>query len=435
MQSYLIEQVVCDGLLSDVLIKDGRFESIEASQTDNSLSEFSYVSPLRMKYPEAEVLDGKGMAIVPAFYNTHTHNAMSLLRGYADDMPLQTWLNDHIWPAEAKMTAEDMRAGVCLSMLEMIHSGTVFFNDMYFNWRQCQDAVEEMGMRAVVSNCLMSFYPEAAFEDAYFMASHSETWAKGVMWSIGSHAIYTCDEKTLRQTAEKARETGRILHIHLAETQTEDSDCRQQHGCSPVEWLDRLGVLGPNVVAAHCVCLSEHDAELLAERGVVIAHNPCSNMKLASGSIPYPLISKYSLKMTLGTDGSSSNNNLDMLEEMKFASLMAKLNYGAEALPASEVYRWATRNGAEAFGLNAGVVAVGKDADALLINLNDPKLVPGHHFESDWVYSADRACIDTVFCQGRVLMRHGKIHGEEEIIVNARRHTHDLLKRLGKDMK
>lgn len=419
--SLFIRNVLLDGAPCDIIIRNGIFASIAPHG--------AAAVPADIR----RIIDGTGKAMLPAFYNTHTHNAMSLLRGYADDMPLGKWLGEWIWPAEARMTAEDMRAGVRLSMVEMIHSGTVFFNDMYFNWKLCQDLLPAMGMRAAVGDALMSHQSAEMHREAISFLKDRSKWADGVQYSVDPHAIYTCNENELRKFGETALETGCRLHIHLSETRQEVDDCLQQHGCTPVEWLDRLGLLGPHVIAAHCVHLTDHDIDLLAGNQVTLAHCPCSNMKLGSGIFPSDRVSRRGLRVTLGTDGPSSNNNVDMQEEMKTASLLAKVQFGAEALPATEVFRWATVNGAEAFGLNAGVIAEGKDADALLVNCRDTRFIPGHNLISDWVYSGDRACISMVLCQGRILMENGKVDGEDEIIDDAVRHTHDLLKRIGKN--
>ncbi|MCQ2158923.1 MAG: amidohydrolase family protein, partial [Bacteroidales bacterium] len=201
---------------------------------------------------------------------------------------------------------------------------------------------------------------------------------------------------------------------HLCETKTEVDDCLKAHGCTPVEYLDSLGILGDDVIAAHCVHLTDNDIRILSERGVYVAHCPASNMKLGSGRFNYEKSGE--LKMTLGTDGASSNNNLDMREEMKLAAFYAKSSGNPETLPASEVLKWATYNGAKAFGIDAGEIAEGKLADCILVNLDDPKMVPCFNLTANWVYSADSSMIDTVICNGKVIMEHRHVPGEEDII-------------------
>lgn len=364
------------------------------------------------------VIDGSKMAILPPFYNTHTHAAMTILRGYADDLALQEWLTEHIWPFEGTLTAEDIYLGTRLAILEMIKSGTVFFNDMYFHIDQVIKAVQEMGIRASIGVISLGNHPLDLGPDGdQRVRGWNDPTGGRIMLTPAPHAIYTVGAERLIEVAALARETGQCLHIHLSETATEVSDCMAAHGVSPVRYLDQLGVLGPNVIAAHVVHVDAEEINILKERGVHIAHNPCSNMKLSSGILPYQAMTDAGLKMTLGTDGCSSNNNLDMREEMKMAALLAKISTGnPTCLPAQEIFRWATVNGAMAFGIDAGIIAEGKLADALLIRLDDASMTPCHNLISNWVYSANSACIDTVICDGNIIMRDHKVKDEDEII-------------------
>ena len=228
--------------------------------------------------------------------------------------------------------------------------------------------------------------------------------------TVAPHAIYTVGEDLLVRCADTAREQGLKLHIHLSETRQEVEDCLRKHGTTPVRYLDRIGFLGPDVIAAHVIHVDQEEADILAERGVTIAHCPCSNMKLASGTVPYKMLLQAGCRITLGTDGDSSNNNLDMREEMKFAALLAKSTSGdPETMPAREALEMATRSGAEAFGIDAGVIAPGKLADAILVDLRHDKMQPCHNLLSNWVYAADSSCIDSVICQGRILMEHREL--------------------------
>ena len=227
--------------------------------------------------------------------------------------------------------------------------------------------------------------------------------------TVAPHAVYTVGPELLVSCAEVTRELGMKLHIHLSETRREVDDCIREHSMTPVRYLDKLGVLGDNVIAAHVVHVDEEEAAILAARGVTISHCPCSNMKLASGVFPYKMLHKAGCRITLGTDGDSSNNNLDMREEMKFAALQAKSSSGdPETMPADEALAMATRAGAEAFGIDAGVIAEGKLADALLIDLQDVQMQPLHNLVSNWVYAASSRCIDTVICNGKVLMTQSR---------------------------
>lgn len=392
MDSLLVRNVLLNGSRTDILIEDHRFRSLDAPAGTVADA----------------VIDADGMAILPPFYNTHTHAAMSLLRGYADDMPLQKWLRDYIWPYEDKLTAADIREGSRLAVREMVKTGTVFFSDMYFDIEETIRIVQETGMRAAIGVTFVDAHTKSQQAEKLDMLSRWSDPSGGLITlTIAPHAIYTVGPDLLVRCSETARRMGLKLHIHLSETQQEVADCLREHGTTPVRYLDRLGVLGPEVVAAHVVHVDEEEAEILAARGVTVAHCPCSNMKLASGVFPYARLRKAGCRITLGTDGDSSNNNLDMREEMKFAALLAKMSSGdPAAMPAEEAFAIATRNGAEAFGIDAGVIAEGKLADALLVRLDDERMLPCHHLLSNWVYAAGSSCIDTVICNGRILMKN-----------------------------
>ena len=336
---------------------------------------------------------------------------MSLLRGYADDMPLQKWLQDYIWPYENKLTAQDIREGSRLAVREMIKTGTVFFSDMYFNIEETIAIVQEYGLRAAIGVTFVESHSKSQQADKLDMLRHWVDPTGGLITlTVAPHAIYTVGPDLLAKCAETARALGMKLHIHLSETQKEVDDCIREHGTTPVRYLDSLGFLGPDVIAAHVVHVDEEEAAILAARGVTVVNCPCSNMKLASGIFPYRLLREAGCRITLGTDGDSSNNNLDMREEMKFAALLAKVSSGdPEILPAAEVLAMATRNGAEAFGIDAGVIREGCLADALLVRLDDERMQPCHNLVSNWVYAAGSSCIDTVICNGKMLMKHRMI--------------------------
>ena len=309
----------------------------------------------------AEIIDCKNLALVPAFYNGHTHAAMSLLRGYADDMELSKWLNEYIWPFEAKLTDRDIEIGSRLAVLEMIKSGTVFFSDMYWHREQTMKVVEEMGIRAsigvTISDVLVS--PEGLKANFDFLARHTGE-SERVKLAVMPHSIYIVSEQYLRRSMEMAEKENYPLHIHLSETEKEVRDCLEQHGCTPVEYLQRLGCLNSRVQAAHCVHFSEKDMEIFAQSGASAILNPNSNLKLSSGIPSIVNMMEHRIPLGLGTDGDSSNNNLDMHEEMKLAALLAKVQGGAETLPAPEALKMASVNVAQVNGINAGVIAEGK---------------------------------------------------------------------------
>ena len=405
MNSILIKNILLDKQLRDVLIEGNRFTRIEKN----------------IEVPADLIVDGSDKALLPPFYNAHTHAAMSLLRGCAEDMPLTEWLQDKIWPLEAKMQNDDHYVGTRLAILEMIKSGTVFFSDMYFNVPDTIRAVEEMGIRAAIGvTFLESNGPKYVERGLRFIENLPETSSR-VQITITPHAVYTVSADLFKRLAAIARERSLIIHTHLAETRQEVQDCIATHGMSPVRWLDHLGLLGPNTVAAHVIHVDDYELEILRDRGVWLVHNPCSNMKLGSGVFRSADIIEKKLNVALGTDGCSSNNNLDMREEMKIAALLAKVHYGSEVLKVDEVFHWATLNGARAYGLDAGEIAVGKLADALIIDLNNVRMLPTYDLLSNWVYSADSSCIDSVICDGRFLMQGGKVPGEEFIMEAAKK--------------
>lgn len=399
--TILIKNVLHNDKTTNILIDGNRFKNMDVPEGTVADT----------------VIDATGMAILPPFYNTHTHAAMTVLRGYADDMALNKWLTEHIWPFEGRMTAEDMYLGTRLAILEMIKSGTVFFNDMYFNIDVTEQAVRELGIRASIGATIIGGHPLSIGEERYNIVRNWENPTGRIMLTPAPHAIYTVSEDLLRSSYALSQETNTRWHIHLSETASEVQDCIKAHGTTPVRYLEKLGVLGPNVIAAHVVHVDDEEISILKEYGVTIAHNPCSNMKLSSGILPYKQMIDAGLNITIGTDGCSSNNNLDMREEMKVAALLAKVSTQDPAcLSAPEVLKWATENGAKAFGIDAGVIAEGKLADALLVNLNNERMVPCHNLVSNWVYAASSECIDTVICDGNILMQHRHVDGEEEII-------------------
>ena len=364
--------------------------------------------------------------VVPAFYNCHTHLAMSLLRGFADDLALMPWLRDHIWPAESRLTDEIVYAGARLGMLELIRSGTVFANDMYWHAPMVARAAEEMGIRCSVSMQTVETGgpgeddPKNVAANAA-LGNYPSNSSSLVFTTLAPHAIYTVCGKTLRELAARARAEDRFVHIHVAETRGEVEACRKEHeGRTPIRYLLDCGLLGPKTLMAHCVHLTDDDIQIIRDTGAVIVENQQSNMKLVSGLFPYARTS--ACRRALGTDGACSNNSLSMFAEMKCAALAAKIESGDPmAAPAGEVLRLATRGGAEAFGVDAGEVRVGAAADFLILNPSALPLVPNHNPASDLVYSADATVVDTVVCAGRVLMEGGCVPGEEEIIATARK--------------
>lgn len=392
--TLLIKNVLLDGKETNILIEGNVFTSTNAPEGTVADT----------------VIDGKGMAILPPFYNTHTHAAMSLLRGFADDLPLKTWLEDYIWPREAELTSEDIYNGSRLAIAEMIKSGTVFFSDMYFDIDQTIKAVQEFGVRAAIGITIMDNHPAAVLEEKInTILKWTDPTGGRIQLTLAPHAIYTVGGERLKRSTALAKEAGLKLHIHASETEGEVQDSIREHGMSPIAYLDSLGVLGDNVIIAHGVHVDDNDIKIMEDKGVTVSHNPCSNMKMGSGLFEYEKYLNSSIRVTIGTDGASSNNNLDLREETKFACLAAKCKGRPELLPVETAFKWATKNGAEAFGINAGEIATGKLADAILIDLSNERMRPLHHLISNWIYAADSSCIDTVICDGKILLRDHKL--------------------------
>lgn len=414
MSTLLIRNVLLNGSVTNVLVRDNRFESLAAAAATVA----------------DETYEAAGQALVPSFFNTHTHASMTLLRGYADDLALFPWLNDHIWPFEAKMRTADIYAGAKLATLEMIRSGTTWFCDMYWMAEETVRAVAEAGIRATVGVTLMDHLGEDEIKrQLEFLANWKDPTNGRIRLAVAPHAVYTVSGDLLVRCAEAARANGQTLTLHVSETEQEVADCIKENGMSPVRWLDHLGVLGDNVIAAHVVHVDEEEADILRERGVWIAHNPCSNMKLNSGIFASDMLMKKGCRLTLGTDGTASNNNLDMREEMKFAALLAKTRYTSQTLPADEIMAWATRNGAQAAGLDAGVIREGALADAVFLDLENERLVPNFNLTSNWVYAADSRAVVSVLCDGKFVMKNGEVEGAQETIAKARESVAAILKR------
>lgn len=395
-EETILKNVLLDGKGVDIEISGGTISGIVPSQCKNK--------PV--------------VAILPSFYNTHTHAAMIQMRGYGDDMDLHTWLNDWIWPFEAKMTADDIENASYDAVQEMISTGTTAFNDMYFEIERTVKAVKKYGIRSTLGITVMENHTLAQTQAKQeFVRNWNDPTGGLIQLIIAPHAIYTVGEERLVDCARFAREHGLKLHIHLSETQAEVNDCLKLKGLTPVKYLDKIGFLGPDVIAAHCVHINKEEWDILAERGVSVSHCPCSNMKLGSGRFPYELALASGVNITLGTDGVSSNNNLDMREEMKFASYLAKCvsasedgslkNEGnPELLPAKEIFRMATVNGAKALGINGGEIAVGKVADFVLLDLDNIAMKPCHNLISNWVYAAQKDTIKEVWCNGRTVYKN-----------------------------
>lgn len=385
--------------------------------------------------PADKIIDGTRKAVIPGLVNAHTHAAMTLFRGFGDDMPLMPWLEQKIWPNEAKMTREDVYWGAKLACLEMIKSGTTTFFDMYQKFKGTADATEEMGLRGVISGvCFDHFQPDQAEKCKRHnekLINEAASYSKRIQYALGPHAIYTVSGELLQWCHQFAKEHNILIHLHLAETEGEVENSVKHFGLTPVRYLYKLGILSPRLVIAHGIYIDDDEIRILADHGVKVVHNPASNMKLASGiSFKFKEMREMGITVGLGTDGCSSSNNLDMIEAMKLASLLGKAwRKDPEATTANEMLRAATSEGASMLGLNTGRIEEGYLADLCLIDLNMPAFTPNFNFISNLVYAANGNCVDTVICDGKVLMENKKVPGEDEIMERAAEAAYHLIKR------
>lgn len=383
--------------------------------------------------PGDELIDADGMALLAGFVNGHTHAAMTLFRGFADDLPLMEWLENHIWPAEARLVDEDVYWGARLACLEMIRTGTVRFWDMYWRPGATARAVDDAGLRATIGTPLIDRI--AAREggiEAVIEAGVNEIAAAGcdrVDAALTPHAIYTVGEESLRLIAEQSERRGLPTHIHISETEDEVADCLARHGVRPVELLARTGVLGPRTLLAHAVQLDDRERRLIAEAGATVVTNPVANLKLAVGG-PFDLGAALGagIPVALGTDGAGSNNSLDLLCDAKHLALIQKHRArDAAAAPADQVLAIATGARAPLLGRPPGGLGLGAPADFILVDLDRPELATGS-LAAGLVYSASGAVVDTTVVAGRVLMEGGVVPGAEEVVAAARQRAERLLR-------
>ncbi|AFM01539.1 cytosine deaminase-like metal-dependent hydrolase [Desulfitobacterium dehalogenans ATCC 51507] len=375
-----------------------------------------------------QIIDLPEDVVMPGLINTHTHAAMTMLRSYADDLPLMPWLHTKIWPFEDKLSDEDIYWGTLLALGEMIQSGTTTMLDMYASMEQVAKAVLEAGTRGVLSRGMIGNAPngERAFAENIDLVKNYHGSGNGrIQVMFGPHAPYTCSGEYLQRVKREADRLGVGIHIHVAETEDEIKTIREQYGKTPVQWLEELGLFGGHVVAAHCVHLTEEDQEIMAKRNVFVAHNPESNMKLNSGTAPIPELRSRGVVVGLGTDGTSSNNNLDMFGEMRSAAFQQKLLKGATAMPAYEVLHMATVDGARALGLSdLGKLAPGYKADLISINFDQPHFYPRFSISAHLVYVAHAGDVRTVMVDGKILMQERRL-----MTMDIKRVCHEVEKR------
>ena len=419
MAAILLRDICADDVRKDILIQNGLIRRIEPA---GAAKQWDIAGDI-------EVMDCSGKVAVPGFVNMHTHSPMSLMRGIGEDMVFQDWL-DRIWKVEDRLDKEYVYWATKVACLEMIRTGTTTFNDQYWFFDTSVKAAREMGMRIATGYDIMDKGDrgECERQKEQCMAK-SEPFIKengrdGLIYNLAFHAIYSVSEDMMLWAAEYARKHGLNLHIHLCETRREVEDCKAAHGgLTPVEYLDRLGILSPRLLAAHTLWVTPHDIELHAAHGVHCIHNINSNTKLASGyRFMYNEMRDAGINVCLGTDGCASSNNLDMLEAMKTSAIFQKAwRDDPSALPLDELLDMATVNGARALRFDGGRIAEGAVADISIIDTDNTFFLSPGPFLANFIYSAHSDCIDSVICDGKFLMRHREIPGEKEIISEARK--------------
>ena len=416
----LLRNIQLDGTPVNLFIHGERIHRIlPVSQTEGLVAD--------------ETMDCTGKAVIPGFINMHTHAAMVLLRGITEDVPLDAWLS-RIWAMEAKMNEEFIYWGTRLACLEMIRSGTTTFNDQYWFAPYARQAAVEMGIRPYISFVILDQFDRETAEKqrrkCINLYEQSLDWTESSHLAMSVHAVYTVSEEMILWASQFAMEHGMKLHIHLSETEKENLDCMDAHGgLSPTEYLDSLGVLGPHVIAAHAIWLSDHDVEILGKHRVNCVHNINSNAKLASGyRFRYDELKKAGANICLGTDGASSSNNLDMLETMKTSALFQKA-WGKDpsAMPLHELMDAATVNGARALGLETGEIREGAIADLSIVDIDNSYFLSPGSFLANLIYTAHSDTISSVIAQGKFVMRDRKVDGEQEILAGARSVLHQIL--------
>lgn len=395
----------------NILIEGEKIDQISQGDYDGSLEGI-------------HVINGAGYCAVPGLMNCHTHAAMTLLRGFGEGLPLMKWLNEKIWPAEARFTERHIEIGTRLACLEMMRSGTVAFNDMYFYQDKVMEVARDFNIKVVCGIPIMGEEWGKQLKEAENLIKKVKKYGNGMIKSmLAPHSPYTLSEEALKAIGNAAEVLESGIHIHIAETRDEIKFIKDKYNKSPCELLEKCGVLMNRTVGAHCVYLSDTDIEILRRNKVNAVYNPESNMKLASGVSPVIKMLKNGINVCFGTDGASSNNNLNMFEEIQTGAMLQKLwNCSTTVLDGKSVLSMATVNGAKALGFNdSGIIRKGACADIILLNLKKPNMTPIHDIYSNLVFSANGSEVEYVIINGKIVMDKGEFVGidEEKIIYEA----------------
>lgn len=401
---------------------------------DNKITYVGKDMPENMQ--DAEIVDGKGKLATAGMVNTHGHVSMTLLRSYADDMELMDWLQNKIWPIEDKMNAQDIYWGAMLGIAEMLKGGTTCFADMYAFMENVARACAETGIRANLCRGLIGVAPDkdVKLAENNVLAANWQGYDNGrIRISYGPHAPYTCPVDYLEKVIKAAADHKAEIQMHLCETKFEVDTCMKEHGLTPIQLMDKLGMFDLGTIAAHCVHLTDNDMEIMAAKKVRVAHNPQSNLKLASGIAHVAQMLEKGICVGIGTDGASSNNNLDMLEECRAAAMLHKAtNFDPLAVPAQKAWEMATVDGAKTLGFdNLGLLEAGQLADIVLWDMHKPYWYPRNNKLSLLVYAASANDADTVIVAGKKVVAGGKLltFDEEKIYVQASACMEKLLRK------
>ena len=384
-----------------------RIALVTASEAD--------AAAFRAAHPGLREIDCRGKLLMPGLVNTHCHAAMTLQRSYADDISLMAWLHDYIWPFEAHQTPDDVKLGMTLGIVEMLLGGVTSFVDMYYFENRCVEVAERLGIRALLGCNYFDTNIDEVLPQAEEAVRLAAAGSGRVRIAVAPHSPYTVSPENLLRGKELADKHGLHLMTHISETQDEVRIVREKYGQTSVEHLDQLGLLGPKTIGAHCVHVTDSDIATLAARGVTVSHNPQSNMKISSGVAPVEKLRAAGALVTIGTDGTCSNNDLDMFEELRTAAFLQKSATGDPvALPAYEALRLATANGARAMGCadgELGVIREGALADVIVVDMQKPHLQPVHNVVSNVVYCGKASDVETVVVGGRIVVENRRIAG------------------------
>jgi len=417
--------------------KDNEFISNGQILISGGIIEFAGKGEIPENLLPDKIIDGKNKLAMPGLINAHTHSGMTLLRNYANDLALEDWLYKKIFPAEARIEEEDIYWGTLLAIIEMIKSGTTCFADMYLHMDQTAKAVCESGIRANLSRSLLKFSSDdrKPIDDSELCIKYHKDWhgrENGrLIVSLEVHSVYLFDLQSLKNAAELAKKLGIGIQIHILETVTERTESIKKYGMDSAEICAECGIFDVPTVAAHCVHMSENDYYILKSKNVSVAHNPTSNLKLGSGIANIPYMMKCGINVALGTDGTASNNNLNMFEEMHLAALIHKgYNMNPQLINAKQTINMATVNGAKAvgFGDSVGVIKNGMKADIIILDMDKPHLTPVNDPFSAVVYSAQASDVDTVIVDGRILMEGRRLINIDEELVKYK--VREISKRL-----